>query len=247
MPHRYLRLALLLTVLLAPLTFAKDPPAPTTAPATKAPKLHYLSVTAVDVIQLLPAPPTPGSDEAKADLDAVLHAQETRTDAQVARGMAEHKLHMKAFAPVFGDWFTEGNLPLTTKLLDDAAKDSKSFTATGKEYFARKRPPNDARVKPKVQEDDELSYPSGHSTRGMLWGLILADASPARRDALLDRGHEIGYDRVLVGVHYPSDVFAGRVLGQALFNAMRSDPAYQRDLAAAKAELAEAEKKFSKR
>jgi acid phosphatase (class A) len=211
----------------------------------KAEALHYLTPASVDVMKLLPAPPKPETDEAKADLDVVLRVQEKRTDAEVARALSEAKLKMKAFSPVVGTWFTAENLPLTAKLIKTAEKDSKYFSALGKEKFARKRPPNDARIKPKIEESDEPSYPSGHSTRAILFASIIAELDPEQADLLMDRAREIGWDRVIAGVHYPSDIIAGRVLGQALFQAMGKNPEFQADLAVAKAEFAAAQQKFA--
>jgi len=48
---------------------------------------------------------------------------------------------------------------------------------------------------------------------------------------------DTGWLRILGGVHYPTDMYAGRVLGQALARAFLASPAFQQDLAAVKAEL----------
>src|SRR5258708_2905549 len=221
-----------------------DEAAPKAPKAAQAASLHYLTPQSVDFVKLLPAPPKADTDEARADLEVVLRVQETRTEAQTQRALAEAKLKMDAFAPVMGPWFTAENLPLTAKLLQNAEKDSKFFSASAKEYFGRKRPPNDARIKPKIDEKDEPSYPSGHATRGVLFATILCELDPAQKEAVMDRAREIGWDRVIAGVHYPSDLIAGRVLGQALAQAMAENPKFKEDLAAAKAEFKAARAHF---
>jgi acid phosphatase (class A) len=208
--------------------------------------LHYLAPKSVDFVKLLPAPPKPETDEAKQEMEVVLRVQERRTPAEVARAESEAKLTMSAFTPVVGKWFTAENLPLTAKLIKAAEADSKSFSAAAKDHFGRMRPPNDARVKPTIHGEDEPSYPSGHATRGMLFGLILAELDPEQRDALMDRAREIGWDRVIAGVHFPSDLVAGRVLGQAIFQGMSSNPGFQKDLEAAKAEFIAAKMKAAR-
>lgn len=50
-------------------------------------------------------------------------------------------------------------------------------------------------------------------------------------------GRDIGWDRVLIGKHFATDINAGRVLGQAIARELLASPAFQRDLAEAKAEL----------
>ena len=81
------------------------------------------------------------------------------------------------------------------------------------------------------------SYPSGHSSRGTVQSLILAELFPEKRAAILEFGREIGWDRVLIGKHFPTDVQAGRVLGRAIVRELMASPAFQHDLAEAKAEV----------
>jgi acid phosphatase (class A) len=48
---------------------------------------------------------------------------------------------------------------------------------------------------------------------------------PAHGEAILARGRLVGFDRVMGGVHYPSDVEAGQRLGEALAGVWLQDPA----------------------
>jgi membrane-associated phospholipid phosphatase len=199
---------------------------------------HFIDLSAVDAAALLPPPPTAGSAEAVADLDAVLQAQTTRTIDDVSRGKAEGKLSPDAFQSVLGPEFAAQKFPHTFALLEDAAADSKPFTTKAKEFFARPRPKlADSRVQPVNKGDDEPAYPSGHSTRAMLWARILCEIVPDKQHELLDRGEEIGWDRVLIGSHYPTDVFAGEVLGQALAQALLKNDDFKSRLASAKIEF----------
>jgi acid phosphatase (class A) len=74
----------------------------------------------------------------------------------------------------------------------------------------------------------------------MVLALVLTDLFPDKRDALLARAREIGWHRVELARHYPTDIFAGRVLAQAIVREMKNDPDFQKDLAAAKSEIAAA-------
>ena len=51
---------------------------------------------------------------------------------------------------------------------------------------------------------------------------------PGRREAVLERGLQVGFDRVLAGVHWPTDVLAGQKLGEALADQWLADPEHQR-------------------
>jgi membrane-associated phospholipid phosphatase len=199
---------------------------------------HFLATSAINIVELLPPPPLAGSAAATADMDAVLKAQITRTDAEVARGKSEVKLSPTAFQSVLGPDFTDQNFPHIFALLDDVGQDSKLFSTKAKDIFARPRPKfADLHVRPAVDGDDDPAYPSGHATRGMLWARILCEIAPEKKDALLDRGEEIGWDRVIIGVHYPSDVYAGEVLGQGIARHLRNNEEFQTRLTDAKEEF----------
>lgn len=81
------------------------------------------------------------------------------------------------------------------------------------------------------------SYPSGHATVGALMAILLADMVPEHRGALFARGWEYGDARVISGVHFPSDVEAGRILGSLLAQMMQQDARFRADLGTARAEL----------
>jgi acid phosphatase (class A) len=201
----------------------------------------FLKADAVDVAALLPDPPVPGSPEARAEIDAVLAIQQSRTPADVARAKAEEKFDVFAFADAVGPWFAADRCPLTAALFKSVAADAKLFANVGKKHWDRRRPPYvDDRVKPVVTLEDEGSYPSSHSTRGQLYAELLSAVLPAdRHDALMARGRQIGFDRLIGGVHFPSDVYAGRTLGHALAERLLADADFRARLDAVKAELAQ--------
>jgi acid phosphatase (class A) len=67
--------------------------------------------------------------------------------------------------------------------------------------------------------------------------IILADMVPEKSTALFARGREFGDDRIVLGLHYPSDVEAGRFAAIALATALLQNRAFMKDFAEAKAEL----------
>jgi acid phosphatase (class A) len=72
----------------------------------------------------------------------------------------------------------------------------------------------------------------------MVFGLLLAELFPDRKDAILEEGRNIGWHRVEIGRHYPTDIYAGRTLAQAIVRELKANPAFQTDLAKVKDELA---------
>ena len=204
-------------------------------------QLHYLSAGAVDATALLAPPPVRGSVEDKLDFDNTLAVHTAATPADIARGDGENKLTIFHFARAIGLGFAPGKFPLTEKLFKHVEDDAKAVTDEAKKFFKRPRPYHiaPALFPHSIEHEDptHYSYPSGHSTRGTLFALLLAELVPGAREALLAKGRESGWLRVQGGVHYPTDIQAGRVLGQALARELLAGKKFQRDLAAARAEL----------
>jgi acid phosphatase (class A) len=217
------------------------------ASGVRAEGLRYLSADAVNVVELLPAPAAIDSEEARAERDLMVALQQQRTEGQVARCRSEVKVTLAAFARVMGPWFTEENLPRLAQLLKHAEKDAGVFSGAAKNHFARKRPAaEDPRIKIAVENEDTPAYPSGHAMRGILFATILAQLAPQQQAPLLERGREIGWDRVIAGMHHPSDIVAGRVVGQAVARSLLASPRFQEELAAARAEFESVQKQKSR-
>ena len=67
--------------------------------------------------------------------------------------------------------------------------------------------------------------------------LVLSELAPDYRKDLLARGNLVGHDRVLLGIHFPSDIQGGRILAAYLVSRLDADPQFQSDLAKANMEL----------
>jgi len=195
----------------------------------------------VDWESILSGPPAPGSDEQKQEIAKLLEWQEKRTASDVARCKSEEDPDPFIFSDVLGDKFAEKSLPVTATLLKQVQGDIKGFTNVAKAKWERKRPPYaDDRIKPCVEMEENGSYPSAHAVRGVVWTRILAEIFPDKKDQLLKRGLLMGEDRVIAGIHFPSDVAAGQKLGDALADKLLADPNFQKALKEAKAECEKA-------
>ena len=184
-------------------------------------------LVALEDAMILPPPPPDDSAEHQAELELVLRAQRSATREDLARAESEYKLTLDAFRSVLGPWCGEENLPATRRLIKAAAAIADPLAAALKTHYRRARPPvGDSAIKPlDLPHFDHESYPSWHAARGILYAEILAELLPARREGLLRRGQEIGWDRVIAGMHHPSDITAGRILAHLVVrDLMRRDP-----------------------
>ena len=185
----------------------------------------------------LSPPPAAGSDEAKADLAIILWVQRTRTDEDVARARSEVKMGLPAFASALGPGFDAARHARTDALLARLGEDVRKIVKAGKLRWARLRPyQTDPRVHPAIELEHSPSYPSGHAARGVVFGRVLAELAPEHRAALEALGLRVGYDRVVGGVHWPSDVEASQRIGKAIADRLLADPKLRAELAALRAE-----------
>jgi acid phosphatase (class A) len=163
-----------------------------------------------------------------------------------AQAVADNEIDpFAAFDSVLGENFTTANFPATTALLTRAARAAGYAGEPVKQTHRRLRPfVSDSSITPCISADDRLrasfSYPSGHAALGFAWALVLAELIPSHTDAIIDRGRDFTWSRVVCGVHYPSDVDAGRTVAAAAVARLHADPDFQREFAAARAELAAA-------
>ena len=196
-----------------------------------------------DAIALLPPPPALHTAEDQVDRETAFRVYTTRTPEEVSTAKAEHKVTIFAFAPAIGPFFTPARFPRTEALFKEVEAEAKPVIDGAKDTWKRPRPyvADPARFTEPGDPEKSPDYPSGHSTRGTLFALLLAEIFPNQREAIIAKGRDIGWVRVEVGVHTPLAIYGGRVLGQSLAEAFLHNAAFQADLASAKAEGAAAQ------
>ena len=63
---------------------------------------------------------------------------------------------------------------------------------------------------------DEFSFPSGHTLHAVAFGLVAMAHYPALALLLVPFTASVAVSRVVLGLHYPSDVLAATGIGSAL-------------------------------
>ncbi|MBZ4200486.1 MAG: phosphatase PAP2 family protein [Methylotenera sp.] len=63
---------------------------------------------------------------------------------------------------------------------------------------------------------DKFSFPSGHTLHAVVFGLVAINYYPALSFLIMPFVSMVGLSRVVLGLHYPSDVLAGALIGSLI-------------------------------
>jgi len=217
-----------------------NPQMPLAAAPKPARMAYYVDPEILTIVDFLPDPPALDSAANNADLAEVHRIEQARTPEQAAGAKAdEDEEDMFIFKSVFGPNFTAEALPITAALGVHVKNEQSVLGLQLKSRFQRPRPyQTDSTLHPVCQvETKHDSYPSGHGLTGYLEAFTLAEIAPDKRTEILARADNYAHNRVVCGVHYPSDIEASRRAAYAIFGYMLATPKFQRDLAAARKEM----------
>jgi acid phosphatase (class A) len=199
-----------------------------------------------DSIALLPPPPAAGSAAFALD-EQVNLARNLRGTPRWEQAIADANLQFPAatsiFACAIGTDFSEQTAPRLYGLLRRTRTDAAVVSDAAKHRYNRTRPfvaNGESTCTPDKEAGlaENGSYPSGHTSIGWAWALILAELAPDRTDAILARGRSYGESRLVCNVHWHSDVLSGRFMGSAVVARLHADASFRTDMDAARTELA---------
>ncbi len=215
------------------------------APAEQKARPSYLAPGQVNMLEVLPPAPVPG--DPRYDADRAMFKMTRKLQGTPRWTMATsdvswaNDIMLRNFSCALGLDVTPEKTPKLMALLQKAGSDTQRETNVAKNFYKRARPFNidDGEIcQPKKELGDSYDYPSGHTTGGWTWALVLADVAPDHASEILARGRAYGESRIVCGAHNASAVEAGRLSATVTMTVVRSTPAYRRDLAEAKAEMA---------
>jgi acid phosphatase (class A) len=206
--------------------------------AAKAREAFYLNPAEVDLIHVLEPPPAADSPAGQADMQAVLAAVNSRTDAQIKHVQADDQRIVFRFADVMGANFRPESLPLAAQFFQHVYDDGNAATVAAKAYIKRQRPfVVDPDIKIIVVQAPDFSYPSNHSTFAYEAAILLAAMVPEKAAAIFERAADYGHNRVIAGVHFPTDIEAGRISASVIDNTLLHDAHFLSDFERAKSEV----------
>lgn len=221
----------------APVQTQMPPSAPATAGAAAA---------TLQTAELLPVAPKAGSARYEADRQVF---RATRPLAGSPRWLlaqndvdyATPKL-LADFSCAMGVPLDAAKLPRLAALVERTSSAADASTRPAKQANQRQRPfliDPGATCQSSALLAHSFDYPSGHATRGWAVGLVLTELAPDRATDLLLRARAFADSRVVCGVHNLSAIEAGAMNGAAVVATLHATGDFQRQLAAARGELAD--------
>jgi len=228
---------------------ASKAPVATTAPSAgwvKPPPGYLDGTGGLDAVTIVGPPPTPDSPRGKADRATFDETRKLVNGPAWTQAIADADLSgkngMKSFSCAAGVTLSVEATPTLANMLLRITDDAAKIYQPAKGAYQRPRPPvgNTAPicVPREAWIETDGSYPSGHGLIGWAWASVIAELVPEKASPILARGKAFGDSRIVCGVHFQSDIEAGRYLGSALVTRLHDDPGFMADLAKARAEVA---------
>ena len=203
----------------------------------------------------LPEFPANSSAQTRAELDHLLALQARRTPEEIARSrelagvyyrlsvkpgdadwprMRQNLFHM---GRQLGPWFSPDSLPATADFMARVWSDASYYLWAAKFRFNRVRPYT---IEPRLENLETPNfpaYPSGHSSNSYVAAYVYELLLPEHRDLFIRNAQDMAYSREILGVHFASDSESGRVFARQFVDRIQQEPAFRKDLEAARQEI----------
>ncbi len=177
---------------------------------------------------LLPPPPERGSPQDRRDYAEVLGWQRLRTPTECRAAQAEVEVSLSTFFGTEGGPLSPAEVEKLAPFFWRLAGETNYVVQNTKKAWGRLRPYQaDSRVVPCVEREVSRAYPSGHAAIGRVYELALLRLYPSRAEAISRRARELSLHRVMVGMHHPTDIAAGELLGSRIYERISSSKEFQ--------------------
>ena len=229
-------------------------------------KTMYLNPEDSSALQGFIHYPANSSDQTRAELDYLLNLQDKRTQAQIDRvqyianigpwpnitnpkdsNYADNRNQLFFIATSVGNWFNAQNFPATTQLMMNCIQDIRLTEFFLKRDFKRSRPYH---LEPKLNPLTKIitpAFPSGHTLWAFAEAYVFGEIVPEKREAFLNAAEEVRWSREVMGIHFPSDNEAARVIAWHLLKSWYHNPQFVKDMEKAKTEWQTKKDLFGKR
>jgi acid phosphatase (class A) len=172
-----------------------------------------------DMTHLIPMipQPQPGSPEEAMDLYSVIDQHHNNVVPESLQLSCDEDM-----VSLFEKLMLSKGLSINTSYYDKLKEELVPTIRNLKEYFGRPRPDETAKALGVEFVPDDLdsaktpSYPSGHTIQAHVIGSLLIDLHPELNEELTGIADIISESRIDRGVHFPTDIAYGKIIGKIL-------------------------------
>ena len=190
----------------------------------------YLSEESINLDDI-PAPPEEGSAQDLADMATVLNWQKVRTRNDCEKAEFESSAFATSFYGIPYGPLSTAQAEKLVIFQDVLFKEIRYFYKTLKNRYLRPRPyDRDPRINSCSSRHNSFAYPSGHAAIAYISSRAFALLYPDKKDEFYARAESIALGRVLSGVHHPTDIEAGVILGEKVFDALMRSEKFKQDM-----------------
>jgi acid phosphatase (class A) len=219
-------------------------------------KPYYLENVTLDDFHI-PDPPANSSEQTRAELNYLLALQQQRSSLDIESSMYlasvfynvrtkpgdstydQFRQNLFFIGRTIGTWFNPKDMPLTADLIAHVWQDAGFFIWSAKYKYLRVRPYKlDSQIQ-NLEETNWAAYPSGHAANSYINAYIYQELAPEFTDTFLKDAYDMAHSREIIGVHYPSDSEASRMLARQLVNKLFQNEKFRHDFALVRKEWAD--------
>jgi hypothetical protein len=184
---------------------------------------------------VLDPPNFPGSAQMKAELQYLIHLQQTARPTAFGEIVAQDQTFQWYITAQMG--VSPGSQPNTYLMLKMAARIGELVMVKLKRHFNQVRPSQIyPALLPPVDVAPHASYPSGHSLCSHLIAYAGAAVVPPMATQLALLANRISHNREIGGMHFPSDTVAGQDAAAQAFKLFQTINLYKQVLPLARRE-----------
>ncbi len=225
---------------------------------------YYLQDVKLEEFKI-PEPPANSSEQTRAELNYLLSLQEQRTELQIKSSLYmagvfynirvkpedssynDYRKNLFFIGNSIGTWFNPKDLPLTADLIANVWRDASYFIWGYKYKYLRIRPYVIEPALKNLENTNWAAYPSGHAANSYINAYIYQVLAPEFSDVFLKDAYDMAHSREIIGVHYPSDSEASRILARQFVNKLFQNEKFLNDFEKVKKEwAAKAKESFRK-
>jgi len=167
--------------------------------------------------EMLGPHPAKGSAEEQREFAFLAELQSLRTEEQCRQAAKEESASLVTL------FANEGGPLSRTEARILSVRFLQAYASAGINIYLAKslydRPrPYDAtpELTPCIDKESSSAYPSGHTAFARMFARLLSRIYPERASALMRRADEVAFNRMIGGVHHPSDIVSGKKLGDEM-------------------------------